>query len=181
MQVNRFRCISPRFICLSHPRPALLSHVAYVQRPLPLQASDFTQPNFKQIWQVGADLCNRKAGEGGHQPPCLPWMTETSERSWLVAKDKNCILLLKGGKRAEAACTFCPTGNNLADSISLQHLSQTHDLPGRLSGPSPLPASSCFPAYSFSFYQAAIVSPACIIRMICHCCFVYLRSAHICH
>lgn len=88
--------MSLRFICLSHPRPALLSHVAFVRQPLPLQASDFTQLNFKQILQVGAGLCNKKAGEGGHRPPCLPWMTENSERSWLVATDKNCILLLKG-------------------------------------------------------------------------------------
>lgn len=110
------------------------------------------------------------------------WQKTVRGAGWLqLTKTAFCF---KRGERAEATCIFCPTGNNFADSISLQHLSQTHDLPGWLSVPSSLPASSSFPPNSwvfFTFYQAAIVSPGCIIRMICHCCFVYLRSAHICH
>lgn len=45
------------------------------------------------------------------------------------------------------ACMFCLTGNNQSDSITLQYLSQPHDLPGRLSAPSSLLASSFGPSH----------------------------------
>lgn len=60
-------------------------------------------------------------------------------------------------------------------------LSQSHDLPGDYLYHLPfrhLPPSQLI---GFSFSSSSNSFTACVIGMICHCCAVYLRSAHICH
>lgn len=117
----------------------------------------FTQPNFKQIWQERAGLCNRRVG-GGHRSPCLPLTTENIKLVVLMGKNviwhyrincknkssvslKSCVPVVQ---RQCVYSLFCPTGNNLGDLISPQHLSQPRDLPGRLSALSNLLVQSFF-------------------------------------
>lgn len=68
-------------------------------------------------------------------------------------------------------CMFCLTGNNQSDSITLQYLSQPHDLPGRLSAPSSLLASSFGPSHFSRGNSSFCLCQHCVavqtIRVMC--------------
>lgn len=83
------------FICsLTWPYTSLSVHFFYILTlPLPCYLTPwlcsnhflcwpctlcFTQPNFKQIWQEGAGLCNRGGRGGGCRSPGLPLRKETA-------------------------------------------------------------------------------------------------------
>lgn len=51
-----------------------------------------------------------------------------------------------------------PTGNNLSDSVTLQYLSRSHGLPGKLSAPSSLLQARLASLFGLIFQQAVVSS-----------------------
>lgn len=61
-------------------------------------------------------------------------------------------------------CVFCPTGNNPSDSITVRHLSQPHDLPGRLSALLSLLASLFGPTHLTRCSSFVCLCQHCVCR-----------------